>query len=94
MSEVTKSSEWNSKQSDTFRTPVKTNKYHGIIYFPRLFLKNSEKSFKKLFGFEEEEENFAPTDIDDDDNSDNTKSFCEEADEEVYDLCSVCDEIP
>ena len=47
-----------------------------------------------LFGFEEEEENFAPTDTDDDDNSDNTNSFCEEADEEVYDLCSVCDEMP
>ena len=41
--------------------------------------------------FEEEEENIAP---DDDDNYDNTDLFCEEDHEEDYDLCSGCDEKP
>ena len=48
----------------------------------------------ELLVFEEEEENKAPIDIDDDDNYDNTDLFCEEDDEEDYDLCSSCDKNP
>ena len=56
----------------------------------------TEKFFRKmeLLEFEEEEENNAPINIDDDDNYDNTELFCEEDDEEDYDLCSGCDEKP
>ena len=42
----------------------------------------------KLLEFEEGEEKFAPIDFDDDDNCDKTDLFCEEDDEEDYDLCS------
>ena len=48
----------------------------------------------ELLEFEEEEENIAPIDIDDDHNYDNTDLFCEEDDEEDYDLCSGCDGNP
>ena len=58
--------------------------------------KATETSFRKmeLLEFEEKEENNAPTDIDDNDNYDNTDLFCEEEDEKDYDLCSGCDENP
>ena len=42
----------------------------------------------------EEEENIAPIDVDDDDNYDHTDLFCEEDNEEDYNLCSNCDENP
>ena len=45
-----------------------------------------------MMELEVEDENNAPIDIDDDDNYDNTDLFCEEDDEEDYDLCSGCDE--
>ena len=56
----------------------------------------TEKFFRKmeLLEFEEEEEHNAPINIDDDDNYDNTELFCEEDDEEDYNLCSGCDENP
>ena len=51
----------------------------------------------ELVEIEEEEEKNAPIDFDDDDDDDdddfnNSVLFCEEDDEEVYDLCSSCDE--
>ena len=54
----------------------------------------TERSFRKIefLEFEEEEENNALIDTDDDDNYDNIDLFCEEDDEEDYDLCSGCDE--
>ena len=56
----------------------------------------TERSFRKieLLEFEEEEENNAPIDFDYDNNYDNTDLFCEEDDDEDYDLCSGCDENP
>ena len=48
---------------------------------------------KLLKEFEEEEKN-APDDVADDNNYDNKDVFCEEVDEEDYDLCSGCDEKP
>ena len=57
----------------------------------------TERSFRKielLKEFKEEEENNAPNVIDDDNNFDNKDLFCEEEDEEDYDLCSGCDENP
>ena len=48
----------------------------------------------ELLEFEEEEEINAPSDIDDDDISDNTDLFCQEDEEEDKDLCSNCDENP
>ena len=48
----------------------------------------------ELLKSEEEEDNKVPIDNDDEDNYDNTDLFCEEDDEEDYDLCSSCDENP
>ena len=44
--------------------------------------------------FEEEKENNAADDLDDDDFYDSSNLFCEEVDEEEYDLCSGCYEKP
>ena len=48
----------------------------------------TERSFREreLLEFEEDEENSTPIDNDDDDNYDNTHLFCEEDNEEDYDL--------
>ena len=56
----------------------------------------TKRSFRKikLLEFGEEEENNASIDIDDDDLYDTTDVFCEQDDEEDYDLCSGCDENP
>ena len=57
----------------------------------------TERSFRKielLKEFVEEEENYAPDDVADDNNYDNSDVFCEEVDKEDYDLCSSCDEKP
>ena len=72
----------------TICTPLGTNKYYGVKYSRRWA---TERSFRKmeLLDFEG---NFATIDIDDDDNYDNTDVFCEEDDEEDYDLFSGCDE--
>ena len=48
----------------------------------------------ELLEFEEEQENNAPIDTDADNNYDNTDIFCEEDDEDDYELCSGCDENP
>ena len=43
---------------------------------------------------EEEEERNAPVDVADDSNYEKSDLFCEEADDEGYNLCSGCDEKP
>ena len=57
----------------------------------------TERYFGKmevLKKFEGEEKNNAPDDVDGDDSHNNRDLFCEEVDEEDYDLCSGCNEKP